>query len=232
MKPLLVANWKANKTLEDVKAWVDYAKPILLKTSRAEIIICSSFTALSLLNSTFKNTTVKIGAQTVSHFEQGAYTGEVTASMLQGLTEYCIVGHSERKRYFNETEEQIIKKIENLLCYKINPIFCIANATQLDSYLSKSKILRENKKEIIFVYEPPGAISVGGKYRAQSPEEAEKESAKFEQRLGVSTRIIYGGSVNPDNISSFLSQKHINGALVGNASLNPETFIKLLENSK
>jgi len=230
MKPIIIANWKANKTLEEVKTWVDKAKPFLLKQTSAEVILCPSFAAVCLLNSAFKGTNVKIGSQTVSHFEQGAYTGEVTASMLQGVVEYCIAGHSERKRFFNETEDDVLKKIENLLACKIKPIFCIAGLKQLDDYLAKNKkLLQDNRKDIIFVYEPPEAISVAGKYRAQSSEEAETEAAKFAEKVG-SEVVIYGGSVNPDNIAAFLSTKHIKGALIGNASLNPDTFLKLIEN--
>lgn len=232
MKPVIIANWKANKTLEEIKTWVDKTKAVLAKQDNAEIIICPSYTSISLLNSLFKGTRIRIGAQSVSHFEQGAYTGEVTASMLQGVVEYCIAGHSERKRFFNETEDDVLKKIENLLACKIKPIFCIAGLKQLDNYLAKNKkLLQDNKKEIIFVYEPPEAISVAGKYRAQSPEEADSEAGKFAEKVG-SDVVIYGGSVNPDNISAFLSTKHIKGALIGNASLNPDTFLELIGNIK
>ena len=232
MKPIIIANWKANKTLEEIKTWVEKTKPVLSKQNNAEILICPSFTSIGLLNSLFKGTTVKTGGQSISHFEQGAYTGEVTASMLQGVVEYCIAGHSERKRFFNETEDDVLKKIENLLAFKIKPIFCIAGLNQLDNYLVKNKkLLQENKKDIIFVYEPPEAISVAGKYRAQSPEEADVEAGKFAEKVD-SDVVIYGGSVNPDNIAAFLSTKHIKGALIGNASLNPDTFLKLVENIK
>jgi len=230
MKPIIIANWKANKTLEEIKTWVEKTKPILSKQNNAEIIICPSFTSIGLLNSSFKGTNVKTAGQTVSHFEQGAYTGEVTASMLQGVVEYCIAGHSERKRFFNETEEDVLRKIETLLAAKIKPIFCIAGLKQLDNYLAKNIKLYGNK-DIIFVYEPPEAISVAGKYRAQSPEEADVEAGKFAEKVG-SDVVIYGGSVNPDNIAAFLSTKHIKGALIGNASLNPDTFLKLVENIK
>jgi triosephosphate isomerase len=228
MKPIIVANWKANKSLAEVSSWVEASKDKLNSLTNTQVVVCGPYTALSALNNLLTETSLKVGAQNVSHFSSGAYTGEITAEMLEGLAEYCIVGHSERKKYFGESEEIIVQKVERLLSKNIIPVLCIADIKQLETYLRLGQAIQNQAEKIIFVYEPPGAISGGGAYKPETPETAEQVCKEIITKIGNPVVTIYGGSVNPDNISSFLGQPSIHGALPGQASLEPETFIKLV----
>ena len=143
---------------------------------------------------------------------------------------YCIVGHSERRKYFGETDDDVIEKIKLLLEYKITPVLCISDLSQLDSYINRGKQIIERSKEIIFVYEPPDAISGGGDYKPDSPEDANLNAGKIKERIGE-IKILYGGSVNSDNVASFFSQPNIEGALVGQAGLDPLEFLGIIKNA-
>lgn len=227
-KTILIANWKATKTIKETVEWIKSAKSDLEKVSNVDIIICPSYTSLPITASLFKDTNVKVGAQNVSKFKKGAYTGEVTVGMLDGLVDYCIVGHSERRKYFGEKDDDVIEKVKNLLAFSITPILCVSNLDQLDSYLDRGQIIIEKAEKIIFVYEPPSAISGGGAYRPENPEDANENVGEIGKKIGKKVISIYGGSINPDNASAFFSQENINGGLVGQASIDPETFLDIL----
>ncbi|MEX0617291.1 MAG: triose-phosphate isomerase [Candidatus Woykebacteria bacterium] len=232
MKPLIIANWKAAKTIKESVEWVKEVKSDLEEVDYAEIIICPPFTSLPFAASLFKDTNVKVGAQDVSKFEKGAYTGEVTAEMLEGLVDYCIVGHSERRKYFGEEDDDIVQKVKNLLKYSITPILCVSNLSQLDSYLERGRLIIDEAQKIVFVYEPPSAISGGGIYHPESPKEASENAGKIALKIGKKVTTIYGGSVNPENVGSFFAEENIEGALIGQASLAAETFLDLLKAAK
>lgn len=229
MKPLIVANWKANKSIKETVAWVNKTKPELEAATNVGIVVCPPLTSIPAIALLLNDSVVKIGAQNVSNHPDGAFTGEVTAQMLSGLVNYCIVGHSERRRYFAETEDQVDQKIGMLLNYKITPIVCIGNLVQLDNYLKISNNLLKNAKEIVFVYEPPDAISGGGDYHPESPENAANNATKINEKIGEPVFTLYGGSVSENDVDSFLEAKNINGVLVGKASLNAQTFISLIK---
>lgn len=227
MKPLIVANWKANKTIAEASEWVEKVKDKLTQLQKIQVVVCSSYLALPSLQTLLSETSVKVGAQNVSEFEKGAYTGEVTAEMLKGVVDYCLVGHSERKKYFGETDESIGKKIDLLIDANIIPVLCTSDLEQLESYLHKSLKLKENLDKVVFVYEPPSAISGGQDYHPETPEKAAQICNQFRQKVGSGSAVLYGGSVNPENITEFLNKNDINGVLPGQASLNPETFTEL-----
>jgi len=228
---LVVGNWKATKTIKETIEWVNAVKKSLDKNKSVQIVICPPFTSLQTLKSLFLELPyLKIGAQDVSKFKKGAYTGEVTVEMLEGLVDYAIVGHSERRKYFGEEDDDVIKKVENLLEFGVTPILCVSDIKQLDSYLERGKRIIEETEKIIFVYEPPSAISGGGDYRPESPKVANENAKKIIQKIGKDVTLLYGGSINPENISEFFSQEKINGGLVGQASTNPTTFLKLISN--
>ena len=231
-KPLIVANWKATKTIKETVQWIKETKPALEKINSADIVICPPFTSLPLVSSLFKDTNVKVGSQDISKFKKGAYTGEVTAEMLNGLADYSIVGHSERRRLFGEDDDDVIKKVKLLFEYNITPILCVSDLLQTDSYISRGEIIIEKSEKIIFVYEPPSAISGGGAYRPDNPEDVNLAAGKISEKIGKKIVVLYGGSINPENVNSFLSQKNIDGGLVGQASTDPKVFMDLFASIK
>ena len=172
-----------------------------------------------------------MGAQDVSKFKKGAYTGEITAEMLDGLVEYCIIGHSERRKHFGETDDDVIEKVKNLLEYSITPILCVSNLDQLDSYLERGEIVVDSAEKIIFVYEPPDAISGGGAYKPNSLEDANEKAGNIGEKIGKKVTTLYGGSINPDNAPSFFSKENIDGGLIGQASTDPKTFLEIINST-
>jgi triosephosphate isomerase len=231
-KPLVVGNWKATKTIKETVEWVNPIKTKLEEVDYAQVIICPPDTSLPILRSLLEGTSVKIGGQNVSKFKKGAYTGEVTVEMLDGLVEYCIVGHSERRRFFGETDDDVIQKVGLLLQYNITPILCVSDLAQLGSYIERGKLIIENSDKIVFVYEPPFAISGGADYRPDNPEDTNLNAGRIGEKIGKKITTLYGGSINPDNVQSFFSQKNIDGGLVGQASTDPEVFSEVLNSAR
>lgn len=229
MKPVILANWKSNKTITETVTWVEKTKAKLETLNKIQVVVCGSFITLPSLTTLLSGSPVKVGAQNVSHLGLGAYTGEIAGEMLEGLVDYCIVGHSERKKYFGETPEMIIRKTQVLVEKNIVPVLCISDLGQLDDYLKQGPTISDQAEKIIFVYEPPGAISGGGNYHPVTPEEANSVCQQIKEKLDKDIVTIYGGSVNPDNIKEFLSQENVQGALPGQSSLDPDKFVSLVE---
>ena len=227
MKPIVVANWKANKTIEELKTWSQACKEELEKVTNVEIVLCPTFISLSTMKGILTGSNIKLGAQTVSSKGLGAFTGEVPAELLTGLVSHVIIGHSERRRYFGENSPQVAQKIENLLAVGITPILCISDLSQLDDYLSASSIFRENSQKIIFVYEPPNAISGGGDYRPEDVDSVLRNVKAIRNKLGSDVSVLYGGSVNKEGIKEYLTVSKVNGALIGKASLDPVEFTEI-----
>ena len=225
---IFLANWKATKTAKETVEWVKIAKPRLEEVQNATIIVCPSFILIPALASLLEGTNIKIGAQYVSKFKNGAYTGEVTVEMLDSLVDYCIIGHSERRKYFGETDEDVIKKANLLLEAKITPVLCISNFNQLTSYIEKGTLIVDQAEKIIFVYEPPEAISTGGEYRAQDPEEVDNNLKEISSRVGKSITTLYGGSVNLSKTSNLLAKESVKGFLIGQASTDPVIFSEII----
>ncbi len=227
MKPIIVANWKANKTQTEAKTWLNETKAELEKLTKVEIVICPPFVTIPVLANELAGSVIKLGGQTVSSKPTGAFTGEVAAELLRGLVSHCIVGHSERRRYFAEDSNQVAAKIERLLANAIVPIVCVSDLTQLDDYFSTSQVFKENSEKVVFVYEPPSAISGGGDYHPEDPNSVLQNVEAIRSKVVSSVQVLYGGSVNKEAIGQFLAVSKINGVLVGKASLDPVEFVAI-----
>lgn len=221
-KLFIIANWKSNKTIEEAEKWIHLFKEELDRNpfdlSGKEIIICPSFSALEHTRYCSRNLNlpVKIGAQNISSFDAGAYTGEVNGLQIKEFADYVIVGHSERRNNFNESMETVSGKADNARRYGIVPIFCVQDeTTQISDKIS------------IAAYEPPSAIGTGS---PDTPENAEKIAGKI-KREGKAQFVLYGGSVTSNNVKSFSEKESIDGFLVGGASLDPLEFLQIIKNA-
>lgn len=208
--------------------WTNRVKEELLRQSTIDIVICPPYILIPKISQEFRGSPVQIGAQDVSRYDFGAYTGEVTAAMLSSFCSFCIVGHSERKKYFGESVGDVSEKIRNLLKFAITPILCVGDMNELAKYIKTEPAILKEKDKIIFVYEPPQAISQPGEYNSEDPQTAQKVADNFREGLGE-IQVLYGGSVNSENVSAFLNLENIDGVLTGQASWEAETFLSLIK---
>lgn len=231
-KKLIVANWKSNKTCEEAKNWLDefklkteYAK---LNTEQFEVVIAPPFVDLPILKDSLSvlsfDFTIKLCAQNVSPFAEGSYTGEVCAKHLSSLADYCLVGHSERRKYFLESNETISKKIELLLSFGIKPILCASDETELPQDLKNYQT-----DQIIVMYEPSSAISQNGIYRAQNASSVKSTIDNWKVKYG-DFQYLYGGSVNPENALELFSAG-AQGFVIGKAGLEVDSFLGILQHA-
>lgn len=222
-KTFIVANWKSNKTEIEANNWLSEFNLSGLNIANKEIIICPSFTLLSILKSYVlkSKSPIKIGAQDISVFDEGAYTGEINEKQIKELAEYVIIGHSERRKNFSESDDLINKKIEQAVKYGIIPIVCVSNLEQIKSLKIKGS------QKILIAYEPLFAIGSG---KADTPENADSMAKNIKEILGVEV-VLYGGSVSSDNIDSFTKMSNIDGALIGKASLDVQEFNTIIKNA-
>lgn len=223
-KPVwIIANWKSNKTIEEALDWVSQVGPQLPKREELKVVICPTFSVLSEVKKaiTVGNFPFLVGSQDLSPFGIGAYTGEEPAQILSQLIDLVILGHSERRQNFGETDEMVAKKSNQALSNTITPLVCVQG---------EETPVPEGCK--LIAYEPVWAISTGltntpGVGKADNPEEVNKVANIFKQKCEAELEVIYGGSVNSSNAKGFISQEAISGILVGNASLDAAEFLKI-----
>lgn len=231
-KLFIVGNWKANKTIADAKAWLEKFQQLnpQYATDEKEVIVCPPFTLLSEMKAFIdeQHLPLKLGIQDISPFGEGAYTGAITAREAKELVTHAIVGHSERRKYFHETDEDVLAKIKQLLNNGLTPVLCISDMKQLEFYLKESDVLIVNAEKIIFVYEPPSAISGGGAFHAADPEIINSNTSEIGKMIGKPVITLYGGSVNPDNAASIFDLEYVSGGLPGQASLDAEKFVQIV----
>jgi len=243
MKPLYIANWKMNMSFrKSIDFCLNNLEQLQILTSNAEIVLCPSFVALEPIEQILKNSPIKIGAQNCSEYETGSYTGEVSAQSLAevGAT-YCFVGHSERRIYFGETTEAIIKKVNLLLQNNIRPIICIGETEEHFQAKATVTVLTEQLKPIlenisaqdshlIIAYEPVWSIGTDVIPEQSYLEEVFAWIKKIieSHAPGCSPQLLYGGSVNEKNIAQLKNIPHLGGFLIGNASTNFEQFSGIL----
>ncbi|MCQ2546593.1 MAG: triose-phosphate isomerase [Clostridia bacterium] len=244
--PFIAGNWKMFKTKAEAVAFAEEFKELYQGTD-IQTAICAPYTNLETLVEIFRGTGIGVGAQNVHFADEGAYTGEISVKMLEEIgVDFCIVGHSERRQYFAETDETVNLKLKKLLEGPIRPIMCVGESLeQRDSGVLfdfvKSQLAGgladigpEDMKKIVIAYEPIWAIGTG---RTATPEQAEEMCAFIRQTLiemydeEVADEVIiqYGGSVKPANATEIMNQDEIDGALVGGASLKAPDFMQIID---
>ena len=244
--PFIAGNWKMFKTKADAAAFAEEFKGLYQGTD-VRAAICAPFTDLETLVEAFRGTGIGVGAQNVHFADEGAYTGEISVAMLEEIgVDYCIVGHSERRQYFAETDETVNLKLKKLLAGSIRPIMCVGesleqrDAGELFDVVQRqlteglAGIPAEDMKRVVIAYEPIWAIGTG---RTASPEQAEEMCAfirkvlieLYDEDTADEVILQYGGRVKPANATEIMNMDEIDGALVGGASLKPADFMAIID---
>lgn len=243
-KPIIAGNWKMHKTIAEALEFVNQVKD-RVNNDNVEAVICAPFTLLKDLKEATKGTNIKIGAQNMHFEEKGAFTGEISPLMLKELDmDYVVIGHSERRQYFNETNETVNKKVLKALEVGIDPILCVGETleeresgntkdvckVQVEKALEN--VSKEDLAKIVIAYEPVWAIGTG---KTATSEDANDVIAYIREvvanlygELANEVRIQYGGSVKPSNVAEIMNQSDIDGALVGGASLEANDYVDLV----
>ena len=243
-KPIIAGNWKMHKTIAEALEFVNDIKD-RVNNEKVEAVICAPFTLLKDLKEATKGTSIKVGAQNMHFEEKGAFTGEISPLMLKELDmDYVVIGHSERRQYFNETDETVNKKVLKALEVGIDPILCVGETleereagntkdvckVQVEKALEN--VSQKDLVKVVIAYEPVWAIGTG---KTATSEDANDVIAYIRQvvanlykDLANEVRIQYGGSVKPSNVGEIMNQSDIDGALVGGASLEANDYIQLV----
>ena len=243
--PFIAGNWKMYKTREEARAFAREFKE-LYKDTDVKTAICAPFTLLDVLKEEFAGTNIGVGAQNMHFAEEGAFTGEVSAKMLTEIgIDYCVIGHSERRQYFGETDETVNKKLHTAFAHGITPILCVGevleerdagealNVVEKQTKGALEGLTAEQVASLVVAYEPVWAIGTG---RTATPEQADEMCGYIRKVIGelygddIADQVIiqYGGSVKPANASELMNMYEIDGALVGGASLKPADFIEIV----
>lgn len=220
MKQLFIlGNWKSNKTLEEATQWKEQFDTLYtaLPTS-STLILCPAFHHLQVFTGSLP---YALGVQDLSPFDSGAYTGELSAAMVEGRVTYALLGHSERRKYFGETNELIAEKVKQALAHSIRPIVCVSDVSQAEAL---KRLVPDFSASGLILYEPLFAIGSG---KSDSPENANQTAKTITDVLSVP--ILYGGSVVPENVHGFVSQEYLSGVGVGGASLDAAKFHALIQ---
>ena len=246
-KPLIAGNWKMYKTIPEAIDFAQRLKPLVVASTHCEIVVAPPFTAIKSVADRLEGTNVGVCAQNIAaEAEPGAYTGEVSARMIWDAgARWAIIGHSERRQYYSETDDSVNKKIRASIGAKVTPIVCVGERIEerdggrAESFVEAQlaggmrNLTLEEASRIIIAYEPVWAIGTG---RTATPETAQQMHAfirsrireMFGDRVAEELKILYGGSVKPENAASLIGQSDIDGALVGGASLEAETFARIV----
>jgi triosephosphate isomerase len=241
-KPVIAGNWKMHKTLEEALTFAEGLVAKLSEETAAEVVICPPFTALAVVNAEIAGSVVKLGAQNMNWHEKGAFTGEIAPSMLTdvGCT-YVVLGHSERRALYGETDEMVNRKVAAALAHQLVPIICVGETLEeREAGLTDTVVIGQTQRALegidtatfgglIFAYEPVWAIGTG---KTCDAAEANRVCGQIRQTVaklggeeaGAAARVLYGGSVKPDTIKEQMAQSDIDGALVGGAALEVVSF--------
>lgn len=243
--PIIAGNWKMYKTSGSAKDLVDALKEHIGQEDRVQVVVCPTFTALAAVGPLLAGTRIALGAQDLFWLDEGAYTGEVSAPMLLDLgCKYVVIGHSERRQHFGETDENVQKKTQAALAHGLIPIVCVGEtlaqrgAGETTSFV-RSQVLRgladlgDKAREVVVAYEPIWAIGTGRTATGNDANEVimmirATLAEIYGRETAEAIRILYGGSVKPGNIKEFMAYPDIDGALVGGASLEASSFVPIV----
>ena len=245
-RPVMAGNWKMYKTPAETTAFFEKFRPLAGNPPHCEVVICPPFTNLAAAVEAAHGTAIRIGAQNIGWVREGAFTGEISGPMIRatGAT-HVIIGHSERRQYFGETDETVLKRTLAALDCALSPIVCVGERLEeRETGRTESVLTGQFQKgigglseqqfaRIVIAYEPVWAIGTG---KTATPEMAadahrvirSQVREKFGKAAGDASRILYGGSVKPDNVKSLMAQPEIDGVLVGGASLDPSSFASIV----
>ena len=241
--PFVAGNWKMNTTIQEAVDLASALRDALAEVSGVEVVLCPPFVSLAAVARAVEGSPLKVGAQNMHHEDKGAFTGEVSPTMLQGLCQYVILGHSERRRDFAETDDLVNRKVHKALDAGLRPILCVGESLEQRQQGREEAVVSESLATCLegvasadwltVAYEPVWAIGTG---LAATTEQAQAMAALVRRRLAerwgeegaASVPVLYGGSVTPANIQELAAQPDIDGALVGGASLNAEQFAEIV----
>lgn len=245
-RPVIAGNWKMYKTREGARAFFEAFKPLVAGTHSCDIIVAPPFTAIAASVEGARGSNIKIAAQNAHWEREGAFTGEISMQMISDCgAEAVIVGHSERRQYFGETDDMVNRKVKAALAAELTPIVCVGESlAEREANMTHAVLKRqfeggmaaltaEDFSRILLAYEPVWAIGTG---KTATPEIAEEvhrylrglAAKHFSPEQASAVRILYGGSVKPDNIKALMAEAEIDGALVGGASLDPKSFAAIV----
>jgi triosephosphate isomerase len=246
-KPMMAGNWKMNKTPAEATALAQAIRDAVAGVDSVECVICPPFVSLANVSQALQGSAIAVGAQNLHWADSGAYTGEISAPMLKELAQYVIIGHSERREYFGETDETVNKKVLTALNHGLSPIVCVGEteaqneaeqthvivSVQIGAALAGVKA--SQMQRVVVAYEPIWAIGTG---RAATAEQAQETCCNtvratlagiYGDDVAQNVRVLYGGSTNPKNISEIMQQSDIDGALIGGASLKAEDYSAMVQ---
>jgi triosephosphate isomerase len=241
--PLIVANWKMHKTLEGLRSFFEVFLPAVEDVKDREVVVCPPAIYLQEVSQLTRGRNVSVGCQDIHWELEGAYTGDISLSMVREFCQWVIVGHSERRRYHDESDETVNKKARLALSQNFRTIICIGETKEqrdtgqteqvVESQLTKALEGVQGIGKVTIAYEPVWAIGTGVNEPPEEVEHVHKLVRKVAQRLygdaAEALRILYGGSVKPENIKTLMQCEDIDGCLVGNASLEPESFAAIVK---
>jgi triosephosphate isomerase (TIM) len=242
-RPIVAGNWKMNNTIPESLALVDAMLPRLQRFSSVERVVCPPYTSLPAVSARLRETDIFVGAQNLFPEPKGAYTGEISPVMLEGLATYVILGHSERRQYFHEDDAFVNRKVKAALAAGLAPIVCVGETLEQNERGQTEQVVSrqvrgaldgvDHVSAVVIAYEPIWAIGTG---RAATPEGANATIAVIRgtvadlagAAVAQGLQVQYGGSVTPDNFGAFIAQPDIDGALVGGASLQADQFVEIV----
>jgi len=246
-RPLIAGNWKMNNNREESVELVSRLKEMISDSGQVEVVVAPPFTALGSVAEAIKGSPILLSAQNIFWEESGAFTGEISPSMLKDIgCRYAIIGHSERRQYFGETNETVNKRLKAALKASLIPIVCVGETLEEREAEKTFSVVEQQIKEglnalssnemekVVIAYEPVWAIGTG---KTATPDQAQEVhqvirqliARIFSEEIAEKIRILYGGSVKPDNVDQLMAQRDIDGALVGGASLKADSFARLVK---